>query len=211
MIMQMKRTFVVKIVLVVGAILLTFCSAQAVIPALDNHRVLSSTVTFTQVPEVNDSVPKSLYPCLPKQVQKLKLLAQSSIDQSSYYIIGVYNYQLRQGEEQPPEFQETLVKRDNIGCLVVVSKEKMAAASLTQYIPKDLACKLRLQTFRQAIVESGGKDKFQKLLLEGDESEKPGDISYYFPEDICALQQLDIKLPDSVKVVEDIKQLGITE
>lgn len=157
--------------------------------------------------EVDDNIPQKLYPCLPKQVDKLMLAASTTIKQDTYYLIEVHQapQPLSTTEAPPPTYEQTLVKLDNLGCLVVVPKEKMGAASLIQYVPESVARDLSLQVYKKAIAQAGGKEKFQKLWDEDDV--EAGDKSYLFPENVWALQQLGIKTPLHVQVVTDIEQL----
>lgn len=157
--------------------------------------------------EVDDDIPQKLYPCLPKQVEKLMLAASTTIKQDTYYLIEIHQapQPLSNTEAPPPTYEQTLVKLDNLGCLVVVPKEKMGAVSLIQYVPESVARDLSLQMYKEAIAQAGGKEKFQQLWNEDDA--EAGDKSYLFPENVWALQQLGIRLPSRVQVVTDIEQL----
>jgi hypothetical protein len=203
--MKVKQPGLLVFVLITGISLTTACSVKATPTALSSPTNPTPKVTLVQT-QVDNKIPKKLYACLPKQVQKLKLLAHSNTNNSIYYLVGIYQLpQHFNGTEPPPEYQETLVELDNIGCSVVISKEKKGAVSLTQYVSEKVARELSLQTYKQAIEEAGGKDKFQHLILE--DENQAGYISYYFPEDVWALQQLGIRLPANIQIVEDVEQL----
>jgi hypothetical protein len=156
--------------------------------------------------QFDNKIPKKLYPCLPKQVRKLKFLAHTTANKSGYYLIGVYNLPSQSlGEIEPvPDYQQTLVSLDEIGCSVIIPKDKLGGVSLTEYLPEQAARELKLQTFRQAIAEVG-KQKFQRVLLEDESLE--GDKSYFFPEDAWALQQLGVQLPPNIEIVNDFENL----
>lgn len=157
--------------------------------------------------EVDDDIPQKLYPCLPKQIEKLMLAASTTIKQDTYYLIEIHQapQPLSNTEAPPPTYEQTLVKLDNLGCLVVVPKEKMGAVSLIQYVPESVARDLSLQMYKEAIAQAGGKEKFQRLFNEGDE--EVGDKSYLFPENVWALQQLGIRIPSHIQIVTDVEQL----
>lgn len=197
----------IKIVLVISNIsLIAACSLPAT-SYLDNTRSSNKAVVLVQATQFDNSIPKNLYPCLPKRVRKLRLFAHTTSNKKSYYLVGVYNLpssSLNQIDPLP-EYQETLVALDDIGCLVIVPKEKLGAASLTQYIPEEIARELKLQRFRQAIVEAGGKQKLQELIWEDENHEDAA--SYFFPEEAWALQQLGIQLPPNIKIVDDFENL----
>lgn len=203
--MKVKQTLPLVFVLVTGISLITACSVRAIPTTSSSPSNSDSTVTLVQA-RIDNKIPKELYPCLPKQAQKLKLLAYTKANDSSYYAVGVYQLPQYLNDSEPqPEYQETLVKLDSIGCSVVVSKEKNGAVSLIQYVPEKVARELSLQIYKQAIEEAGGKDNFQNLILE--DENQAGYISYYFPEDVWALQQLGIRLPANIQIVEDVEQL----
>lgn len=204
--MKVKQRLIGLVVLISGASLIAACSVQTT-PYLNSSRSSNPTVILAQAKQLDNNLPKKLYPCLPKRVRKLKLLAHTTANKNGYYLIGVYNLPSQPSSEiEPsPEYQETLVELDAIGCSVILPKEKMGAISLVEYVPEQVARELKLQSFRQAIAEAGGKEKFQKLLLEDENHE--GNTSYFFPEDAWALQKLGIRLPSNVQIVKDFEQL----
>lgn len=152
--------------------------------------------------EIDKNLPADLYPCLPKQEKKIQLRAATTHEQKKYYLVGLYGLpSTHQGVAVQPAYNETLVALDDIGCQVIVSKQKMGDASLTLYVPKTAAHNLMLQRYQKAIAEAGGKEKYQQLLLEEEQTSTPGDYSVYYPEDVWALNKLGIKLPKNIKVV----------
>lgn len=170
---------------------------------------LSVTYTMAQTQpaakpslEIDKNLPTDLYPCLPKQEKKIQLRATTTHSQKKYYLVGLYGLlSTHQGVAVEPSYNETLVALDNIGCQVIVSKQKMGDASLTLYIPKIAAYNLMLQRYQKAIAEAGGKEKYQQVLSEEEQTSTPGDYSVYYPEDVWALNKLGIKLPKNIKVV----------
>lgn len=168
-----------------------------------------SSVVLVQATEadIDANIPKKLYPCLPRKVGRLKLLASNTSEQDTYYFIGIHlaPYHQNSDEPLPPTYQETLVKLDNLGCLVIIPKEKLGAVSLTQYVPESVARSLSLQKHRKVIVEAGGKQNFEQSFSEDRDGQ--GETTYLFPEDVWALKQLGINIPSSVQVVTDVEQL----
>ncbi len=171
---------------------------------------VAQTVTKIEVvanTNIDKNIPDKLHPCLPKQAQELKLVSSVKSGKYSFYIVGIYQ-SLIQGQTSgsEPNYQETLLQQDEIGCLVVIPKEKMGATSIVPYLPKGIACELSIQEYRQVIASVGGKKKFEESFLDqGDES--PGDLSYYFPEDICAFNKLGVKVPSDLKVINHVDEL----
>lgn len=204
--MNVKQVLI-RVALVISNIsLIAACSLPAT-SNLDNTRSSNKAVVLVQATQFDNNIPKELYPCLPKRVRKLRLFAHTTNNKKSYYIVGVYNLPSISLNEidSLPEYQETLVALDDIGCLVVIPKEKLGAASLIQYVPEKVARELKLQSFRQGITEAGGKEKFQELLLEEESHDSGG--SYFFPEDVWALQKLGVQLPPNIKIVNDFENL----
>jgi hypothetical protein len=202
--MNVKQVLI-RVALVISNISLIAACSLPVTSYLNNTRSSSKAVILVQATQLDNNIPENLYPCLPKRVRKLRLFAHTTNNNKSYYLVGVYNLPSSSlNEIDPlPEYQETLVALDDIGCLVIVPKEKLGAASLTQYIPEEIARELKLQRFRQAIVEAGGKQKLQKLIWEEENHENGA--SYFFPEEAWALQQLGIQLPPNIKIVNDFE------
>ncbi len=171
---------------------------------------VAQTVTKIEVAvntNIDKNIPDKLYPCLPKQAQELKLVSSVKSGKDSFYIVGIYQSPIQgQTSEGEPNYQETLLQLDEVGCLVVIPKEKMAETSIVPYLPKGIACELRTQQFRQSIASIGGKKKFEESLSEqGDQH--PEGLSYYFPEDICATDKLGVKLPSNIKVIQHTDEL----
>ncbi len=205
----MKQKHVVMGLVIAGGLFLVsklFIPPQHLISSVNT---LKTPVVFVQATaEIDNEIPQKLYPCLPKQVKRLALAASSSIKQDTYYLVDVQQAPrpLSTTEAPSPTDEQTLVKLDNLGCLVVIPKEKMGAVSLTRYVPESVAQALSLQMYQKAIIEVGGKEKFQQLWDEDDDTEA-GDKSYIFPENAWALQKLGIRISPNVQVVTDIEQV----
>ncbi len=184
----------------------------------NNHvftpNIHSTAILISQTehkPQYDEKIPKSLYSCLPKQIQKAELRAKTTANQTNYYLIGVYNQSQPLNQEQAPlpNYQESLVSSNDASCEIIIPKDKLGMASMTQYVPKEVAYDLSLQSRRQAIARVGGRKKYQELLLEDEQGSTPGDHTIYFPEDIWALKKLGIKLPTNIKVINNVDELKI--
>lgn len=201
--------------------LLTGLSIWLLNPIFDSIYLPNSNLNATielvsqtkSIPEIDPNIPGNLYPCLPQQgVQKLELRAKfttKEIENIDYYIVGVNNQpqSLSQNEAPTPSYQQTLVAIDEIGCQVIIPKEKYGTATLTMYIPKSSAYDLSLEYRRQAIAKAGGKNEYQKIIEETQLNSTPGDFSIYFPEDLWALKKLGIRLPDKIKIINHINEV----
>ncbi len=159
--------------------------------------------------DIDVNIPKKLYPCLPKKVEKLRLLAFDTNKQDTYYLVAIHLAPQPQNSNDPPPYtyQQTLVKLDKLGCLVVIPKEKLGSVSLSHYIPESVARSLSLQKYRKAIANAGSKEKFQQLRTKINAEAEAEDISYLFPEDLWALQQLGISISPNTRVITNVEQL----
>lgn len=171
---------------------------------------IAQTVTKIEVvanTNIDKNIPDKLYPCLPKQAQELKLVSSVKSGKDSFYIVGIYQSPIqKQISGGEPNYQETLLQQDEVGCLVIIPKEKMGATSIIPYLPKGIACELRTQQFRQSIASIGGKKKFEESLLD-ESDDHAEDLSYYFPEHICAFNKLGVKVPSNLRVIKHIDEL----
>lgn len=206
--MKPKPTFT-TLLAICGFFLTTYFFTQLHRP-INNSSQISPSIILVQATEadIDVNIPKKLYPCLPRKVENLRFLASNTTDQDTYYLIGIHQALQPQisNEPPPPNYKETIVKLDKLGCLVVVPQEKMGSISLIQYIPESVARSLSLQRYRKAMVELGGKEKYQQVWNESDQ--EAGDITYLFPEGAWALQQLGISIPSNVRIVTDVEQLS---
>lgn len=205
----MKPKLTLTISLAIGGFFLTTHFFTKIYNPISSYSKANSPIVLVQAIEANidSSIPKKLYLCLPRKVEKLRLLASTINKGNTYYLIGVHQalQPATTNEAPPPIYEETLVKLDNLGCLVVVPKEKKVMASLTRYVPESVARSLSLQKHQKVIVEAGGKQKFEQSFNNDRDGE--GEITYLFPEDAWALQQLGINIPPSVRVITDVEEL----
>ena len=91
--------------------------------------------------------------------------------------------------------------RDSTGCLLVRSQYNVEP--LSAYIPLEAAQQLALQVYQRRIQEAGGLQAFQQGLTEYLSQPNSTEISYFAPEDLWAMEQLGVDLPeDSYRVLE---------
>lgn len=192
----------------------TFFSTLILVSSFGSYPLPNSSAKLvTQIeiaikPNVDKNIPKKLYPCLPGKVQQLKLVSKALTNIDSYYIVGIYqSLPPESATEVEPIYEETLVKLDDIGCSVIIPKEEMGFTSIIQHLPKGVACELSVQKYRQAIISAGGKKKLEERLFSNLDKESPGDLTYYFPEDICAFNKLGITVPKNLRIIQNIDEL----
>lgn len=205
----MKLKHILTILLVIsGFFLATYFFSHLHYPTSNSSKA-HLPIAQVQVVEldIDVNIPKTIYPCLPKKVERLRLLASNTTEQNTYYFVAIHLAPQPQNsiEPFPPTYQETLVKLDTLGCLVVVPKEKLGSVSLTQYVPESVARSLSLEKHRKLIVNAGGKQKFEQSF--SDDRDGQGETTYLFPEDVWALEQLGVNIPSSVQVITDVEQL----
>ncbi|NET34880.1 MAG: hypothetical protein F6K19_23130 [Cyanothece sp. SIO1E1] len=153
-------------------------------------------VAQTQTPDIEAVIPDSLSPCLPGNIQRIELLGTAERALETFYLLGVF---------KNSQYWESLVTTDNVGCLLI--KSQADTEVLSAYVPFEISQKLTLQSYQRRIQEAGGLQAFQRGLSEYMSQRDPGEISYFAPEDIWALEQLGVELPEgSYQILEPGKQ-----
>ncbi|MGH2416170.1 MAG: hypothetical protein ACRDEA_21260, partial [Microcystaceae cyanobacterium] len=77
-----------------------------------------SALVLAQQSPLNSEIPQEIFPCLPKQVQKLELEGYTHSGESAYYLIRISEID-QTGDIPISLYRSTLVELDNIGCKVV--------------------------------------------------------------------------------------------
>lgn len=154
---------------------------------------------------IDRNISQRLYPCLPKQAKELKLVAKVVSGKNSYHLVGI-DESPSQAASIKQNYQETLVKLDDIGCSVVISKEQRELSPLSQYIPANIACNLEEQRYRRTIASFGGRKNYQEFLNNRKDEEFPDQPTYFFPEDVCALKKLGVQLPKNSRVINNFDE-----
>lgn len=134
--------------------------------------------------QVESTIPESLFSCLPQSAEQIELLGQVHQDQSEIYLLGV----------QDDRYWESLVLLDAAGCLVI--KGRHDTEPLSAYIPLELAQQVALQRYQRRIAEAGGLEAFQRGFAAHMTQQFPEERVYLAPENIWALQQLGVEIPE---------------
>lgn len=135
--------------------------------------------------EIESTVPDKLYPCLPRQVERVEQLGQVQGEQQTFYLLGAF-----QGER----YWELLAQTDEAGCLLI--KGQQDTEPLSAYVPIEIAQQLSLQAYQHRIEEAGGLQAFQQGFSQYMTQQPGGEIVYLAPEDVWALQQLGVEIPE---------------
>jgi hypothetical protein len=143
-----------------------------------------ATLVQTQA-EVEAAIPEALYPCLPRSVDRVEQLGQVQQEQATFYLLGVF---------ENDRYWELLAQADEAGCLLI--KGQQDTESLGAYIPLELAQQLALQRYQRRIEEAGGLPAFQQGFTEYMTEQPGGELVYLAPENVWALQQLGVEIPE---------------
>jgi hypothetical protein len=144
-----------------------------------------STPTATPATQIEASIPTSLYPCLPQPVDQVQLLGQVEQGEEQFYLLGLF---------VSDRYWESLVQRDRSGCLLV--KGEQDTESLSAYVSLEIAQQLTLQRYQRRIEEAGGLEAFQQGFTEYMRRSPGGEMVYLAPENVWALQQLGVQIPE---------------
>lgn len=143
-----------------------------------------ATLAQTQA-EVEAAIPEDLYPCLPRSGDRVEQLGQVQQEQETFYLLGVF---------ENDRYWELLAQTDEAGCLLI--KGQQDTESLSAYIPLELAQQLALQRYQRRIDEAGGLQAFQQGFTEYMTEQPGGELVYLAPENVWALQQLGVEIPE---------------
>jgi hypothetical protein len=151
------------------------------------------TIAFAQAPtpatapstQSEATIPTALYPCVPQPVDQIQLLGQVQQEEEQFYLLGLF---------VSDRYWESLVQRDRSGCLLV--KGQQDTESLSAYVSLDIAQQLTLQRYQRRIEEAGGLEAFQRGFAEYMGRSSGGEVVYLAPENVWALQQLGVRIPE---------------
>jgi hypothetical protein len=143
-----------------------------------------ATVAQAQA-EVEAAIPEALYPCLPQSVDRVERLGQVQQEQETSYLLGVF---------ENDRYWELLVQTDEAGCLLI--KGPQDTEPLSAYVPIEIAQQLALQRYQRRIEEAGGLPAFQQGFTEYMTQQPGGELVYLAPENVWALQQLGVEIPE---------------
>lgn len=140
------------------------------------------------------SIPLSIKPCISDKSIDLILEGGADDGEKEFYFLS---YHL--GNENLRQF--TLVSKDEIGCQVVMPANSYLPESLTLYMSEEAAQLIALQQYQREIEYWGGQEIYEKKL-NAEPSEGLDDRSFFFPEQLWALQQLGIHISEPYQVIK---------
>lgn len=158
---------------------------QRLVPFIILGLVLLSVLQIPAQAQIEPTLPDSLRPCLPQATERIEQLGQLQQGQETFYLVSAF---------QDERYWELLVQTDAAGCLLV--KGQQDTESLSAYIPLEAAQQLSLQRYQRRIEEAGGLQAFQQGFTEYMTSQPGGETTYLAPENIWALQQLGVTIPE---------------
>ncbi len=154
----------------------------------------------------NSDFPKELLPCLPKgkTIKSISLEAQIEHSGASYYqfaikeeIDGIFKDEIEHLDSN------TVIQLDRLGCLIRIPHGwDSLNFSKRKFLPEVLANQLALDFTKRRIALAGGKEKYEQISGKLDMSDEADGPWVFFPEDIWAYRQLNIKLPEPYIVVD---------
>jgi hypothetical protein len=144
-----------------------------------------SAPTATPSTQIEANIPTALSPCLPQSVEQIQLLGQVQQEEEQFYLLGLF---------VGDRYWESLVQRDRSGCLLV--KGEQDTESLSAYVNLKIAQQLTLQRYQRRIEEAGGLEAFQEGFAEYMRRSQGGEAIYLAPENVWALQQLGVQIPE---------------
>lgn len=143
-------------------------------------------------PGFTSEIPKSITACIPTtQIAEVEPVTAVQRDSTIYYLINAYE----SGDPQPSEL---LIALNRQKCSLLLYNPMNDVIPLSRFVPTDVARQFAVEKLQIAITKAGGKKQFQqKLLAEG----RQIGVTHWTPEDLWALQQLDIRAPRNIRLV----------
>jgi hypothetical protein len=135
------------------------------------------------------SIPSAVASCIPaQQVARAEWVGKTELEGKSYYLLAAYG----QGDERAIDLLISVADRQ---CQMVLYNPTGDRLPLKRAIPQAAARQLTLQRYRQ-ILNQQGQAKMQQQVNEW--AKIPGATGY--DEEIWALRQLKIAVPNHVKI-----------
>lgn len=132
-------------------------------------------------------------PCLPSNSNFVnhRIDAGLEYDGEKIYLIS---FETNQSE---PIGYSTVIALDEVGC--IVKRAHTDFRSLTLIFPEEVANQLALLSLKSRIELVGSKERFIEILHQQD-SDHSFETPLFHPEQVWALQQLDIPLPKGYQI-----------
>lgn len=155
---------------IAGAIVITFLSLNQ--------------PTIAQI----NSIPEVLNDCVPSaQVARSELVGQTQLQGREYYLLAAYE----QGDEIGSDL---VISAENGICEQLLYNPMGDRIPLTRVVPQAVAQQLTLARYRREI-QRNSKEIFQQQINQAASSTQN---PIWFAEEVWALQQLGITIPDNV-------------
>lgn len=159
----------------------------------------------------SETIPRAIYPCLPGARAGLPeprmgrspfLRGAVNYEGKQYYVVEMLYKTIPPFEDYEEDFYQGgrfFVLLEQVGCLALNTTDNatdLLFQSLTEVVPEPVAQQMALQWWQKRLQEFGGStEKLREDILDG---LKPGpDTLYLFEEDVWALNQLGIIIPES--------------
>ncbi len=149
--------------------------------------------SFAALAEPNAvDLPQRIQACVPaEQVARVQAVATAQKSGISYYLMNAY----QRNDPVPTDLLVSVNRQAQ--CSLLLYNPMGDVIPLSRFVPQDVARQLVKVRFNLAIEKAGGKEKFQQQLLN---SANQTD-SYWAPEEVWAMNQLGIQLPEGIEIV----------
>lgn len=166
----------------------------------------TNTQLQAQVTPLKKEIPEEILPCLPMNRKKPErdpiIEGAAKYQGKNYYVIHLlYETGSPFEDDLEPYYKggRFAVTLDEIGCLnlnTVEQSTEVFFSSLSEIVPIPVAQQIALEKWKFELNRLKDKEKLKTYILEGIQ---PGPWRIYlFEEDLWALRQLGLNLPDSV-------------
>jgi hypothetical protein len=155
-------------------------------------------VTVQTVASAQEVIPATLAPCLRQlntertPIERVAVSGKYSEGKRTYYALSV----------SPPGVDYTwdaVVSLDQSGCRVVAANPMGDKAPATAFLPISIARGLTFNVLKNTVQRVGGLQKYQAFLLQV--AQESGNKLTLMPYEVWALNQLEIQIPPSIKIV----------
>ena len=168
-------------------------------PSINSNRIANTVGTVSTFS--TDGSSEHISRCLPSRATNVRKIAmQDTTTQAgdithelSYHL---FNYYYR------GDFQQAVIL-DFKGVCGLAYDSKFGLA-MSEMVPMDVARSLVLQNYRVNAAEYGGIEEFGRLLIESLTPSLGGTLPRFTPEQIWALSQLGIHLPEDQYTIKEI-------
>lgn len=166
----------------------------------------TNTQIQAQVTPLEKAIPEEILPCLPmdRKDPNREPVIEGAVRYhgKDYYVIHLlYETGSPFEDDKEPYYKggRFALILDEIGCLNLNTLEQsteLGFSSLSNIVPMPVAQEMALEKWKETLEEKGTLEKLKKYILD---NIQPGPWQMYlFEEDLWALQQLGLDLPNSV-------------